>query len=304
MIDTLITALYAVIGIMMGLAAVESFRDSSNPARYGTGIFWTFMALIFAFGHFIPDLVTGIMIVVIGILAMFKQIKVGTIKSYDTDRSAKFATKLRGWVFVPFVVLAVVSVLVSQVFKLDGQAAIGIGSFVSFIVALIITKAPAKIVYHDAHRMVRAVGVAGVLPQLLATLGVVFTVAGVGDLTAKLAAGVFPAGNHFMGVALYCFSMAIFTIIMGNGFAAFAVITAAIGVPFVVAQGGNPAVVAAIGMTSGYCGTLLTPMAANFNSLPVALMEMKDNMGVIKQQAPIAVTMLVAQVFLMYFLAF
>ena len=91
---------------------------------------------------------------------------------------------------------------------------------------------------------------------------------------------------------------------MGNGFAAFTVITAAIGVPFVVAQGGNPAVVAAIGMTSGYCGTLLTPMAANFNSLPVALMEMKDNMGVIKQQAPIAVTMLVAQVFLMYFLAF
>lgn len=251
MIDTLITALYAVIGIMMGLAAVESFRDSSNPARYGTGIFWTFMALIFAFGHFIPDLVTGIMIVVIGILAMFKQIKVGTIKSYDTDRSAKFATKLRSWVFVPFVVLAVVSVLFSQVFKLDGQAAIGIGSFVSFIVALIITKAPAKIVYHDAHRMVRAVGVAGVLPQLLATLGVVFTVAGVGDLTAKLAAGVFPAGNHFMGVALYCFSMAIFTIIMGNGFAAFAVITAAIGVHFVVAQGGNPAVVAAIGMTSG-----------------------------------------------------
>ena len=91
---------------------------------------------------------------------------------------------------------------------------------------------------------------------------------------------------------------------MGNGFAAFAVITAAVGIPFVIAQGGNPAVVAALGMTSGYCGTLVTPMAANFNSLPVALMGMKDQMGVIKQQWPIALIMLITQIALMYFLAF
>lgn len=63
-------------------------------------------------------------------------------------------------------------------------------------------------------------------------------------------------------------------------------------------------VVAAIGMTSGYCGTLVTPMAANFNTLPVALLEMKDQMGVIKQQAPIAVILLIVQIGLMYFLAF
>ena len=98
--------------------------------------------------------------------------------------------------------------------------------------------------------------------------------------------------------------MAIFTMIMGNAFAAFAVITAAVGVPFVIAQGGNPAVVAALGMTSGYCGTLMTPMAANFNSLPVALMEMDDNLGVIKQQLPIALILLVLHIVLMYLLAF
>ena len=98
--------------------------------------------------------------------------------------------------------------------------------------------------------------------------------------------------------------MALFTAIMGNAFAAFAVITAGIGIPFVVAQGGSPVVVAALGMTSGYCGTLLTPMAANFNTLPVALMEMKDQLGVIKQQFPIAISMLLIQIMLMYFLAF
>lgn len=152
--------------------------------------------------------------------------------------------------------------------------------------------------------MVRSVGAPGVLLQLLAMLGVVFTTCGVGKLTANMISHVFPAGNHFLGVALYCIAMALFTYIMGNAFAAFAVITAAIGIPFVIAQGANPVVVAAIGMTSGYCGTLVTPMAANFNTLPVALLEMKDQMGVIKQQAPVAVILLIVQIGLMYFLAF
>ena len=143
-------------------------------------------------------------------------------------------------------------------------------------------------VYNDTQRMVRSVGAAGILPQLLATLGAVFTAAGVGSLTAKWIAGLFPTGSHLGGVILYCVAMALFTIIMGNAFA----------------QGANPAIVAAIGMTSGYCGTLLTPMAANFNSLPVALLEMKDPLGVIKQQAPIAILLLIIQIGLMYFLAF
>ena len=41
---------------------------------------------------------------------------------------------------------------------------------------------------------------------------------------------------------------------------------------------------AAIGMLSGYCGTLLTPMAANFNLVPAALLELKDPNAVIRQQ--------------------
>ncbi|CAG5953958.1 permease [Streptococcus pneumoniae] len=60
----------------------------------------------------------------------------------------------------------------------------------------------------------------------------------------------------------------------------------------------------ALAMTAGYCGTLLTPMAANFNALPAALMDMKDQNGVIKAQAGVALVMIVIHIFLMYFLAF
>lgn len=303
MVDTLLLIMYVLIGVVMAIAGIESFRDHTNPARIGTGLFWLLLAISFAFGTLIPPLVTGVLIVIIGLLAAFKQIRVGSLPKVDPAHAETEAKRLGFWVYAPSVVLAIISVAIAQT-NLGGQVGIGIGAVVSFLFAIGLTKASPKVAFNETQRMVRSVGAAGILPQLLATLGAVFTAAGVGELTAKLIAGVFPAGSHLGGVILYCVAMALFTAIMGNAFAAFAVITAAVGIPFVVAVGGNPAVVAAIGMTSGYCGTLLTPMAANFNSLPVALMEMDDPMGVIKQQAPVAVILLVVQIALMYVLAF
>ena len=102
----------------------------------------------------------------------------------------------------------------------------------------------------------------------------------------------------------YCVGMAIFTMIMGNAFAAFAVITAGVGVPFVIGLGGNPALVGALGLTAGYCGTLMTPMAANFNIVPASILEMKDKNGVIKAQVPQALILLVLHIVVMYLFAF
>jgi uncharacterized membrane protein len=57
-------------------------------------------------------------------------------------------------------------------------------------------------------------------------------------------------------------------------------------------------------MLTGYCGTLLTPMAANFNIVPVALLELRDDWAVIKAQAPTGVALFGVNVVLLYFLAF
>ena len=62
------------------------------------------------------------------------------------------------------------------------------------------------------------------------------------------------------------------------------------------------AIVFAIGMLSGYCGTLCTPMAANFNIVPVVLLELKSDDAVIRQQVPTAVPLWACNVVLMYFL--
>jgi len=72
----------------------------------------------------------------------------------------------------------------------------------------------------------------------------------------------------------------------------------------VILQGANPIVVGALGLTAGYCGTLMTPMAANFNIMPAALLETEDKYAIIKSQVPMGITLLVIHILLMYFLAF
>ena len=48
----------------------------------------------------------------------------------------------------------------------------------------------------------------------------------------------------------------------------------------------------------------MTPMAANFNIVPAALLELKDRNGVIKAQVGTAIPLLAVNILLIYFLAF
>lgn len=143
------------------------------------------------------------------------------------------------------------------------------------------------------------------MPQILATLGVIFVSTGMGNEVEKLLSNYISLNNSFMAVAAYCICMALLTMIMGNAFAAFPVISAAIALPVLISNmHTNPAIVGAIGMLSGFCGTLMTPMAANFNTVPAVLLELDSKNGVIRAQFLSGLLLLVANIFLMYFLAF
>jgi uncharacterized membrane protein len=66
-------------------------------------------------------------------------------------------------------------------------------------------------------------------------------------------------------------------------------------------QGANPAIASALALTAGYCGTLLTPMDANFNIVPCSILEIKDKKyGIIKFQVPMAIVLLGIHIVLMY----
>lgn len=301
----LLEIFYVMLGGLMLTTSVIILKDTNHKTRLGSSLFWLILAVIFMFGAIIPSEVVGIMIIGIAVLTVSKQVNIGTIKALDSVFADKQSKKLGNKVFIPSVSIAIIALVIAQGFpNLGGTVAIGISATLSIAITFIITKAKPKEFVEDGNRMLQSIGVTVILPQLLAALGSLFKEAGVGEIISNIISNVVPEGNILFGVTAYCLGMAIFTMIMGNAYVAFAVITAGIGLPFVFMQGGNVVVASALALTAGYCGTLLTPMAANFNVMPAALLEMEDKNGIVKYQAPFAILLLVVHIALMYFWAF
>lgn len=302
--NTLLQIFYIMLGLYMGITMVFTLKDENHKTRIGTALFWGILSVTFIFGDYIPSQIVGAFVIIIAILSATKQINIGTLKQLDETFATLKAEKLGLKIFIPSLSIAVIAMLIASFTTLPGTVAIGISSTVTLILTFIITKAKPKELLEDSNRMYQSMGSFVILPQLLASLGVLFTAAGVGDKISDIISGVIPTGNILVGVIAYCVGMAVFTAIMGNAFAAFSVITVGVGLPFVFAQGGDPVVCSVLALTAGYCGTLLTPMAANFNVLPAAILELKDKNAVIKAQVPISIALLVIHIFLMYTLGF
>ena len=302
--NTLLQIFYMMVGLYMGVTMVFTLKDKNHKTRIGTAVFWGILSAIFMFGDYIPSSIVGLLVVAIALLSATKQINIGTLKQLDETFANLKAEKLGLKIFIPSLSIAIIAMLIASFTSFPGTVAIGISATVTLVITFIITKAKPKEFLEDSNRMYQSMGSFTILPQLLASLGVLFTAAGVGDKISSIISSVIPSGNILVGVIAYCLGMAIFTAIMGNAFAAFSVITVGVGVPFVFAQGGDPVVCSMLALTAGYCGTLLTPMAANFNVLPAALLELKDKNAVIKAQAPFAVILLIVHIFLMYTLGF
>jgi uncharacterized membrane protein len=297
---------YCIIGVIFILVGVKSLRDKNGQRKITTALFWFILAFTFILGPYMPKWITGICVVVIAVLTACKGVKESASDNPVKESTRKQADKIGYKIFIPPLCLALVAVLVASFLGkwISANNAIGISAAVGLIAVFIITREPAKNTVVDSTRLMDNVGPVGILPQLLAALGALFTAAGVGDVIAKGVSFIIPDGSHLIATAAYCIGMALFTIIMGNGFAAFSVITVGIGIPFLILQGANPVVVGALGLTAGYCGTLCTPMAANFNIMPAALLQTRDKYVIIKSQLPIAGCLLLLHIILMYILAF
>lgn len=296
---------YILIGIIFILVGLKALKDSDLKVRYLTAAFWFILSFTFIVGPYVPSFITGICVIVLAALTAMGKVKQSKSDIPSAKETRKNADKLGYNVFIPCLALAISAVLVATFWKsLGANNAIGVSAVIALVAVLVITKAKPANVVTDGSRLMDNVGPVGILPQVLAALGALFTAAGVGDVIASGVRMVIPDGNRFMAVLVYCVAMALFTAIMGNGFAAFSVITVGVGIPFLISIGANPLVVGAMGLTAGFCGTLMTPMAANFNIMPAALLETKNKYSIIKMQLPVAAVMLVIHVFLMYFLAF
>lgn len=310
--------IYLLAGLYVARIAWLSARDAANPRRWMTAGFWGLLALSFLIGDRLPAAWMGGVVVALALLAGFGGVRAGRVEPAATDRMAASALRLGHRLFAPALVIPLVTVAVVlfgayigwgewRLFGSEMITQVGLGSacVLALLAACALTRtSPLRAVDHS-RGLVDAIGWAALLPLLLATLGSVFAAAGVGEAVADVVRALIPVDNRFVVVLAYALGMAGFTMVMGNAFAAFPVMTAGIGLPLLVqAHGADAASLAAIGMLSGYCGTLMTPMAANFNLVPAALLELRDPYAVIRVQIPTALLLLAANVLLMYFIVF
>ena len=293
---------YLLVGIILFVFAIQSFLDKEHKHRIGTGLFWLLYSVSFIFGSYLSKEINGWLVIAMAVIVLVKQLGKGVYFESPIDFKKLEAIRIGNVIFIPALLVGIITFIIGFFTKLGALVGLAIAAIIAMFVALYITKANVKQGFHEGRRLIDAISWTAILSQLLAALGYLFNLAGVGKIISGAVASVVPADNVFLIVIAYCIGMVIFTMIMGNAFAAFAMITSAIGVPMlVVAHGANPAAIGAIAMLAGYCGTLMTPMAANFNIVPVALLEMRDQYGVIKAQLPIALIMLVLNILLMYY---
>jgi uncharacterized membrane protein len=303
--------------MMLGVAIVNA-RDRTNPRRFNNTAFWGIYAVTFLVGSHLPDVVSGFLVIAMVLVASIRGLGQGRKESTTREEREASARRWGNKLFVPALTIPLVTVLGTFLFKkitVNGSPVVdlkqvtvislAIATLIALAVGMAMLRPPLLAPIREARRLLDAVGWAAVLPQMLAALGALFAIAGVGNVVTGLAERWIPLDNASVVVVTYAVGMAIFTMIMGNAFAAFPVMTAGIGLPLIVQRfGGDPTIMAAIGMLSGFCGTLMTPMAANFNIVPTALLELPDENAVIKVQIPTALMLLVVNVLLMRFLVF
>jgi uncharacterized membrane protein len=310
--------LYALAGAMFAAFALLSAADAANPRRLGNAAFWGLMALSLLAGDWIGDLGNGLLVLGLAGLAGFGLIgRSRPPTTSDAEREAS-SERLGNRLFLPALIIPGVALAGTLLYtytplsqsglfeaKRETYILLGLGVLAAIAIIFAWLRPPALAPLQEGRRLIDAIGWAAVLPQMLAALGVLFAAAGVGDVIGHMTRAVIPEGSIFLTVAVFALGMAVFTMIMGNAFAAFPVMAAAIGVPLLIqAYGGNPAVVGAIGMLAGFCGTLMTPMAANFNLVPAALLELKDRNGVIKAQVGTALPLLAINILFIWIFAF
>lgn len=316
--------LYWLVGAFLIAAAVLNLRER----HYSIAVFWLILAGPFVFGDAIlaaskqgqqwPAQAMGVGVIALGILAALGRLGIKADGPGEQELRNQSATRLGNRLFGPALAipaLTVVLFLGGKFFSSRGinlldpknltLTALGLASVLALAAALRVTRAKPMQAILEGRRLLDSLDWAVLLPMILATLGGVFAATGVGDAIAVLTGAVIPTDNRIACLLAFAFGMVFFTVIMGNAFAAFPVMMAGIGLPLLILQhDANPAILGALGMLTGYCGTLLTPMAANFNIVPAVLLELPDQYGVIRSQIPTALTLMAVNIVLMIVLVF
>jgi len=297
-------------GALLAACALHDLRAQ----RFAAAAFWGILAVVFIGGTALPTQAVGIGVIVLSLIAgsgALRRVPEAVAPAAAEFRRAS-AARLGHKLFAPALLIPLGTLVLSLLQPYSPWAAadrvqftliaLTVACIAATFAALWLTRAHPRHAVGEASRLLDALSWALLLPMLLAMLGAVFAATGVGEAIAHLVTAVIPTDSRAACLIAFAFGMVAFTVIMGNAFAAFPVMMAGIGMPLLIGQHhAHAAALGALGMLTGYCGTLLTPMAANFNIVPAALLELRDQNGVIRAQWPTALALLAFNVAMLWF---
>ncbi|BAN24431.1 membrane protein [Caballeronia insecticola] len=243
-------------------------------------------------GDWLPVTVVGVLVVAMALIAGLGGVTGAKPKMLAEQTRRQSAVRLGNNLFVALTI-PVVSVIFTRgakylvfggvpLIELKNVTLIGfgVGCVIALTIACVMTRDTVGQSMRETRRLIDALSWAAVLPQMLGMLGLVFSDAGVGKAVAHVTTAYVNMDYRIVAVAVYVIGVALFTMVMGNGFAAFPVMTGGVGVPILVGVfHGNPAT-----------------MAANFNMVPAALLELPDKNALIRVQLPTVMTPLVVNI--------
>ena len=239
--------LYGLAGLMFAAFALLSALDSGNPKRFGNAAFWGLMAVSLLAGDRIGDFGNGLLVLGLAGLAGFGKIGRSRPPTTPDEEREAFSARLGNRLFLPALIIPATALVGTLLYsytplgesglfeaKRETYILLGLGVLLALAAIFAWLRPPAIAPLQEGRRLIDAIGWAVVLPQMLAALGVLFAAAGVGAVIGELTRAVISEGSIFLTVLVFGLGMAIFTMIMGNAFAAFPVMAAAIGVPLLI----------------------------------------------------------------------
>jgi uncharacterized membrane protein len=222
-------AVYVLAGVFFAIIACASAADASNPKRFANAAFWGLYAASFLLGDILGDFGNGVLVLALVALAGLTGLGVGNPITTSADERQMLARKFGNTLFAP--ALAIPAVTVAGSILLKGAVtmsaplfdpaqttliSLALGAIVALFLARALLHQKVTAALQEGRRLMDVIGWTALLPQMLAALGAIFALAGVGRIVGDLAALAIPMDNRFAAVAAYTFGMAAFTAIMGN----------------------------------------------------------------------------------------
>ena len=161
---------YFVIGLVLIAFSFMTWRDTDHSKRLGTAAFWLIYGISFMFGSLLPDLLVGLMVVTLTIIASTGFLGTGNYQQREESERRASSKEFGNKLFIPAALIPVLTFIWA---KTVGNALIGLGvaSVVALIVALLMTRGSVGSSMQEGRRQIDAISWAAILSQFLAASG-------------------------------------------------------------------------------------------------------------------------------------